>query len=115
MKIAVLLITMISMAPAALAQREMTSGNYWVLMCQEPPGSLGESMCMSYLRDSVRAHAAFMRGGKRRPYFCIPPQTPEMQIKAAVVTFLAENPQYRNEDFSEIVTVALSRSFPCLW
>lgn len=113
MKIALFIAMLMLMPSSAFAQRDLTSGNYWAQMCLEPPGTPGASTCIGYLRDTVRTHAAFIRDGTMKPYYCIPSQVPDMQIKTAVVTFLAENPQYRNEDFAEIVTVALARNFPC--
>lgn len=106
-------IMLASSVTAATAQRDATSADYWAQACFAPAGTPAESTCLSYLLDTVRTHTAVVQGGRVKPYFCIPEQATDLQIKAAVVQYLTDNPQYRQFDFSEVVTVALARQFPC--
>lgn len=100
-------------ALAAVAQRDPAFADYWAQACLAPAGTPAETTCLGYLLDAVRTHAAVVQGGKVTPYYCIPTQVTDVQIKAAVVKYLADNPQYRDADFGEVVTVALARQFPC--
>lgn len=113
MKRALLIATIVSSTLAAAAQRDAASADYWTQACLAPAGTQAESTCLGYLLDAVRTHAAVVQGGKVKPYYCIPAQVTDVQIKATVVKYLADNPQYRDADFGEVVTVALARQFPC--
>jgi hypothetical protein len=113
MKFGLLLAMLIASASNAFAQRDVTSGIYWGRLCSEPPGTIAESTCIGYLIDIIRTHNTVFHDVRMKPFYCVPPRLPGTQIKAVIVKYLSDNPQLRREDFAEIVTVALARSFPC--
>jgi len=99
-------------APVHAAEKDTSSGNYWLVQCQNSdPGRI--VACINYiqgLRDGMEAQRILT---KTSPIFCIPDGVTPGQLKDLFAKYLKDNPKNRHMSGDVILIHTLKQSYPC--
>lgn len=71
------------------------------------------SYCFAYVaavHDTARAYEVWL--GQKE--FCIPPATPQSELRRAFLTYITAYPSFRTGQAASAIVVALKESYPCL-
>jgi len=106
---AALLIGSVAAAPAASAQEDPNSGNFWLRHCQ---GQTPTPLCAGYLNGFIDMNWV-LSASNDNPLWC-PPETATLeQMRKVVLARLDSRPQNLHQPFAMLVAGALMSAFPC--
>lgn len=91
----------------------ISTGNDLLGACQSPRASGPSWMCLGFVlgaKDAMRLNAITSRDALR---FCMPAGVTNGQILAIVIKYVESVPEYRHQNASSLILVALLRAFPC--
>lgn len=96
-------------SPAATAQQDVNSGNFWTTQCR---GETPTSLCVGYLGGFIDMNWVLVASNDN-PLWCPPEEVTLEQVRKVVLAHMEARPQNLHEPFAMLAASALRKAFPC--